>query len=70
MFLCMSFELTCGKSYIEDSIDEIHITDSNNGLRAKILRKDGLAADYVEWDPRDTILVQKLGIKVVYPSAT
>lgn len=66
----MSFEITCGKSYIEDSIDEIHITDSNNGLRAKILRKDGLPADYVEWDPRDTILVQKLGIKVVYPSAT
>ena len=67
MFLCMSFELTCGKSYIEDNIDEIHIIESADGLRAKIYRKDGLAADYVVWDPRDSILVEKLGIKIIYP---
>lgn len=63
-----SFELSCGKPFISENIDEIQILESNDGLKSKIFRKDGLGASIVPWDPKDSILVAQLGVKLIFPS--
>lgn len=59
-----SFEITCGKSFISENVSEIIIFAASDGLKARIMRKDGTETTVVPWDPRDSILVERLGIEV------